>query len=321
LRAGGRRAAIRIFFATDIHGSEVCFRKFLNAASAYEADVIILGGDITGKQLVPIVREGHLWRASEGGMSEVLESEQEVDEFVKRVQSVGAYPIVVDADDEQALIRDREYRDRCFRKLMLEGVARWTELADERLRPKGVECYIGLGNDDEPEVEEILKQASWVQYPEGEILSVRGHEMVSWGWSNRTPWDSPREQDEAELKRSLTVMAEALEKPDQAIFNVHCPPAGSGLDVAPAIDEDFRPLTEGAQLKMISVGSTAVREVIEQFQPLLGLHGHVHDSRAVNRIRHSTCLNPGSDYQRGVLRGALVQLARGKVKSWAFTTG
>ncbi|MCL6544390.1 MAG: nickel-dependent hydrogenase large subunit, partial [Bryobacteraceae bacterium] len=45
----------RIFFSTDIHGSDVCFRKFLSCAKHLQADALILGGDLTGKMVVPIV--------------------------------------------------------------------------------------------------------------------------------------------------------------------------------------------------------------------------------------------------------------------------
>ena len=51
--ASARRRALRIFFATDVHGSERCFRKFLAAATVYEAEVLLLGGDVAGKGLVP----------------------------------------------------------------------------------------------------------------------------------------------------------------------------------------------------------------------------------------------------------------------------
>ena len=37
----------KLFFATDVHGSEICWKKFISAGKFYEADVIILGGDIT----------------------------------------------------------------------------------------------------------------------------------------------------------------------------------------------------------------------------------------------------------------------------------
>src|SRR6266568_2674048 len=71
-----------IFFATDIHGSERCFIKFINAAKFYQADVLILGGDITGKAMVPIVRQANgasiRYRATFLGQTPVLESEEAV---------------------------------------------------------------------------------------------------------------------------------------------------------------------------------------------------------------------------------------------------
>jgi Icc-related predicted phosphoesterase len=311
----------RLFFATDIHGSDICFRKFLNAASAYEANVLILGGDITGKQLVPIIHQSGRWTASEGGEDHILETERELHDFLRRVRAIGAYPVEVTVEEVETLRSDQAYRDDCFRRAMLESVSSWAMLAEERLRPRGTRCFISLGNDDDPAVAEVLAASTWVEYPEGELQSVDGHEMVSWGWSNRTPWDSPREQDEGELEAAVSGLASELADPLTAIFNLHCPPWRSSLDVAPALDREFRPVVRGAQMEMIPVGSTGVRAAIERFQPLIGLHGHVHDSRGAKRIGRSMCFNPGSDYQHGVLRGLVVQLSDQKLKGWAFTTG
>src|SRR5262245_65628184 len=48
----------RLFFASDFHGSQRIFRKFLNAAKHYAADVLVMGGDVVGKLAIPVIREG-----------------------------------------------------------------------------------------------------------------------------------------------------------------------------------------------------------------------------------------------------------------------
>ena len=311
----------RIFFATDVHGSETCFRKFVNAAAAYSADAIILGGDITGKQLVLIVPENGGWRLGAGESAEKFESREELDAARKRLSAGGLYPIVVSREEEQALVADHEAIENRFTEERLARVESWMVLAEERLRPLDIPCYVSPGNDDDREVAEVIDRADWVANPEGEVVDIRGHEMISWGWSNPTPWDTPREQSEDELGAGVDAMASRLRDPGSAIFNLHCPPFHSGLDDAPALDDTMKPITRGGQIQLAPVGSTAVREAIERYQPMLGLHGHIHDCRAMKKIGRSICINPGSDYQTATLRGALVRLAPHEVAAWTLTTG
>jgi uncharacterized protein len=311
---------MRLFFATDIHGSEACFRKFVNAGAVYGADVVVLGGDITGKALVPLVGGSRGWTMAFDGERLTTDSREEVDAWRRRVRDVGAYVTEVSEDENDRMRTDAVFRGRKFTEAMAASLRDWVRLATARLRPAGTRCIIGLGNDDEVELADALK-SDWVIAPEGSVIELDGHEVVTWGWSNRTPWDSPREQDEDDLLEAIRVMTGQLRDPSRTLFNIHVPPWRSGLDIAPAIDESFRPKTEGGQMVMIPVGSTAVRAAIEEVQPLVGLHGHVHDSQGRAKIGRTMCLNPGSDYQRGVLRGALLQIHKQKVKNWAFTNG
>jgi Icc-related predicted phosphoesterase len=68
------------------------------------------------------------------------------------------------------------------------------------------------------------------------------------------------------------------------------------------------------------VGSKAVRRAIETYQPILSLHGHIHESRGVATIGRTVCINPGSEYPDGVLRGAIVDFDRDGVKSYVLTS-
>jgi len=314
-------STFRIFFATDVHGSETCFRKFVNAAAAYSADAIILGGDITGKQLALIVEEDGGWRVGADRDVERLESREALEAARKRLSSGGMYPIVVTPEEERQLMGDRSLVEERFRQERLGRVASWMSLAEERLRPTGIPCFVSPGNDDDREVAEIIDRAAWVQNPEGKVVDLGGHEMISWGWSNPTPWDTPREQSEAELGEHMAAMASQLSDREGAIFNLHCPPYQSGLDSAPALDANLKPIVRGGQIDQVPVGSTAVRAAIQQYQPLLGLHGHIHECRAMKRIGRSMCINPGSDYHTATLRGAIVQISAHKVDAWTLTTG
>ena len=311
----------RIFFATDIHGSETCFRKFLNAAVAYDCRAIILGGDITGKQLVPIVRHPDGWEVSEGGVARVMETEEARDEAARRARASGGYPAFFTVEERERLVADKAYREERFLEAILEVMRAWADLAVERLQPLGIECVINLGNDDDPEVARALRESSWVRFAEDDVYDLNGVEVVSWGWSNRTPWNSPREQDEDQLEASIMAAAAKARDPEHAIFNLHCPPYNSGLDIAPAVTDDFKVQTRGGTPMTIPVGSTAVRSVIERVQPLVGLHGHVHDSRGACKLGQTLCINPGSDYPHGILRGVILSIKNGKVKGWTMSNG
>jgi uncharacterized protein len=325
LRRGGREGAStraeRLFFTTDIHGSDRCFRKFLNAAAFYEAPYLILGGDITGKSLVPIeeTRPGH-WHASFGEQDYTDLDDARRQEVEQLVRDAGAYPFV-GTPDAVAELADEAHRDSVFVSLVVESIRRWVELAEQRLSGTGVRCFITPGNDDFWEIDPVLEGSSVVEFAEGRCLQLGGHEMITTGYSNPTPWETPREIDEAALERKLEDMFSQVEQPENLIVVAHPPPYDTKLDQAPAIDSEFRVQVEAGQPRMAPVGSTAVREFIERHQPLLGLHGHVHESQGSQRLGRTLCLNPGSDYGQGTLLGALVTLSDGEVVGSQFVAG
>ena len=317
-----REPDIRVYFATDIHGSETCWRKFLNSGKHYEANVMVLGGDMTGKALVPIVQEGpNRWHATLLENRREFDNEDEVKEFENSVMRRGYYPFRTDPDQMTELSESEELRDELFHKEMLGTVERWMRMADEKLDGTGIDCFVSPGNDDQFEVDEIIAGAKRVRLAEGEVVEFGDFQMVSTGWSNRTPWDTYREEDEDDLAERLRKMtSQVTAPPEKTIYNFHCPPYGSGLDDAPEIDENMRPKHGGRSL--IPVGSKAVREAIEEGQPALSLHGHIHEAKGNTRIGNTLCINPGSSYEQGQLLGAVVNLDGGKkVKRFVLTSG
>jgi uncharacterized protein len=313
---------MRVYFATDIHGSETCWRKFLNSGKHYEANVMVLGGDMTGKALVPIVQDGKdHWHATLLENRREFESEDEVKEFENSVMRRGYYPFRTDPDQMSELTESEELRDELFHKEMLGTVERWMQMADEKLDGTGIDCFVSPGNDDQFEVDEIIAGAKRVRLAEGEVVEFGDFQMVSTGWSNRTPWDTYREEDEDDLAERLRKMtSQVTTPPEKTIYNFHCPPYGTGLDDAPEIDENMRPKHGGRSL--IPVGSKAVREAIEEGQPTLSLHGHIHEAKGNTRIGNTLCINPGSSYEQGQLLGAVVNLDGGKkVKRFVLTSG
>jgi uncharacterized protein len=312
----------RLFFATDIHGSDVCWKKFLNAAAFYDAGILVLGGDLTGKAVVPISRQAdgsHIAILLE--RTSVLESEAAVQEMEKQVRSRGYYPIRTTPDEVAELLANPQKLDAVFKREVLNRVAEWMELAEQKLAGTGIRCYVAPGNDDVFEVDEIIRTSNCVSLAEGEVVQLENDlEMISTGWANRTPWHTYREEDEDDLQRRLERMVGKARDMRRTVLSAHCPPYNSGLDDAPELDEQMRPVSAGHAL--MPVGSTAVRTVIEQHQPLLSLHGHIHEARGVTRIGQTVCLNPGSSYEQGILLGAIVNLDKRKgVKNYLLTTG
>jgi uncharacterized protein len=313
---------VRLFFATDIHGSDTCWRKFLNSGKHYDADVIVLGGDMTGKALIPVVEAGDgRWYATLLENRHDLNGEDEVQNFEDAVTRRGYYPFRTTPDELRNLQGDDERTTELFHQLMLGRVESWTALADERLAGSGLRCFVCPGNDDQFEVDGILARAKHVEACEGRVVEIDGFQLASTGWSNRTPWDTYREEDEPDLgKRIEGVVTEVTAPAERTIFSFHCPPYGSGLDEAPELTEDMR--LKHAGRAPVPLGSTAVREAIEKHQPTLSLHGHIHESRGNARIGRTLCINPGSSYEQGELLGAVVDLEGGKkVKRFVLTSG
>ena len=309
----------KVFFATDLHGSEVCWKKFLNAAKFYGADVLICGGDMTGKAIVPIVAENGHYTVTLGGERQAVTADQ-VAEVEGNIRRKGYYPLQMTVERLQELDHDPAKRAECFQEVMLEGVDRWMKLAADKLRGTGIRCFVCPGNDDEMQVDDVIRRAELVELGEGRMVEIEGFAMISTGWSNPTPWKTHREESEEELAKRIDAMASQVPDQSHAIFNLHCPPFKSGLDEAPAIDADLRLLHGGRALR--PVGSTAVREAIEKHQPLLSLHGHIHESKGALKIGKTLSINPGSAYEEGMLMGALIQLDPKKgIKSYQLVNG
>jgi uncharacterized protein len=318
---GGRPLSTRLFYASDLHGSEVLWRKFINAGKFYEANVLVMGGDIAGKAVVPIIQSngGFLVRRVAGDR---LIGADELPGVENRIRDMGLYPHRVQATEMAALEADEAAMASVFMKVMTDSFERWLELAAERLKGTGIDLYVMMGNDDEPALRTVLESSAYAMDCEDRVVDVGdGYQMVSCGWSNPTPWNSPRELSEEELGKKMEAMILQLDDPATSIFNFHVPPYGTQLDRAPALDRSLKPIVRGGQVVMESVGSHEVRRLIEKYQPAVTLHGHIHEARSTVKIGRSVCINPGSVYSEGVLHGAIVELARGKSPKYQLTSG
>lgn len=314
----------RVFFATDVHGSERCFLKFINASKFYKAKILILGGDITGKMVMPIVRKKDgSWRSQMFGNEMVATSEEQTLKIEKEIRNSGYYPFRTTEAEMVELRSDKAKVDALFTRMMCETVTRWVEIARQRLTGTGAVCYISPGNDDRLNIDQYLVSNEVVINPEMKVVHLTPrHEMISLGYTNQTPWHSPREVAEEKLEQMISSLAEQVNDMPNAIFNLHCPPAHTVIDQAPKLDVTLKPVISGGQIEMMGAGSNAVRDAIEKHQPVLGLHGHVHESKGVAKIGPTICLNPGSEYGEGILRGLIFELEEeGGLRNYMFTSG
>ena len=311
-----------LYYASDIHGSDVCWRKFLNAARFYGADILVMGGDVSGKAVVPIVSApgGYLARQMTG---EKVLTTAELDQVEAKIRDMGFYPYRTTDSELDHTWDDPAAVHRVFIDLMRDSLERWMTWAEQKIAGTGVRVYVMTGNDDPPELRELLGESAIITDPEDKLIDLgEGMTMISCGWSNRTPWNSPREMDEDDLDRHIEKLAAEVPNAQRAVFNLHVPPIRTAIDKAPVLNDSLKPVVKGGAVLMESVGSEAVRRVIERHQPMLSLHGHIHESRGAIKIGRTLCINPGSEYADGILQGALVELnARKGIKSYQLPSG
>jgi uncharacterized protein len=304
----------RLYIASDFHAAEKAWRKFLNAirGNVYKADVALLAGDLTGKAIVPIVgRNGH-YETELFGVHRSARTDDELATLQRDIADVGYYSFVTTAQEAERLSTDEADRDALLHRLMTERVREWLALATERLAESRVPLYLIPGNDDEFGIDSVLNDPDYTPVnADGQVLDIPGDlQLLASGWSNHTPWQTPREESEDELYARLDALARQVRDPRRSVFMIHVPPHDSGLDTAPLLDANLRPTVSAGDVLRGPVGSTAVRKLIETYQPLLAIHGHIHESGGERKIGKTVCINPGSEANHGVLRGYLVDIGK-----------
>lgn len=327
---------MKLFFVTDIHGSDAAFRKFTNALRVYGVNVGILLGDLCGKMINPIlIQPDRSYVCDFMGQKIVARTPDELAQLQKRIASTGNYSAVLEPADMEKLMAegktidgriDAQVRkihlgagkiDELFLQLVIERLKVWNGLLEERLRNSGIKVYIAPGNDDLLETNQVLDSFTYAVNTDEKKVDVEGYEMITLSWSNPTPWDTPRECSEEQLAEKIEKLASQVSNMKNAIFNFHVPPYGTLLDSAYKLSKDLVPSVN----ETANVGSTAILDSIQKYQPLLGLHGHIHESRGNQLIGRTMCVNPGSEYSEGILRGVIITLDGEKVKSLQFTSG
>jgi Icc-related predicted phosphoesterase len=313
----------RIFYVADLHGSAICFRKFVNASSAYKADVLIVGGDIVAKTLTPIFPDGSGWVVTVEGERRAAHTPDELARLEDRLRDEATVPYRTTPNEWAELLADRARIDRVFETRAQEELRRWLDWAGERLRGRSTRLLIGLGNDDPSSIEPVIDRHPAAELTDHAVLRIgETHEMLTLAYSNPTPWATHRELSEEAIAAWISERHARLEDPARAIYNFHVPPRDTPLDLAPRLDAKLTKLmAPGGEPEMVHVGSSAVRAALRRDQPLLGLHGHIHESRGTFQIGRTMVINPGSAYTEGTLLGAVVDLGPDQIRTHLLTQG
>ena len=309
------KGEVKIFFASDLHGSNVCFKKFVNSAQFYGADVLVLGGDLTGKAVIPIAeQQDGTFLAFQHGESVQIKGKSELDDFVKRQGNIGFYPAVMSESEYQSLRSDAGAQATLFKRLVLERVREWAAFAEGKLKGTDIPLVTLPGNDDFREIDEILTQAAQFDFHEMQVCEFKGgYQMLYCGGSTPTPWDTEREYTEEQYVSRFAELLPQIGDMSRCIFNVHVPPFGTALDTCPKLDKNLQVVYEMGLPAQIHAGCQTLIDIIKEHQPLLGLHGHIHEGRAKINIGRTICINPGSVYPEGILQGAMITLQQGEV--------
>jgi len=306
-------AKVRFLFSTDLHGSEVVWRKFLNSAKIFDLDALVISGDMTGKLIVPIYKQPDgTYKSTLFGEESVLK-DSDLPEYEKKIRKLSYLPYRTTHEEAAKIQQDEDLREKIFERIQISVIKEWLSLVPQKV-PSKCRVILTPGNDDVLAIDDLIRSDPNVTYGEEEVVSLDSeHEVACCGWSNPTPWHTPRECSEEELLQKLERTVAKVKNLETAVFCFHCPPYDSQIDVAPKLTEDLRPVYAHGKPLMIPVGSKSVRAVIEKYQPLISLHGHIHESSGYLRIGRTQCVNPGSEYGEGILRAYLVEVNGAKI--------
>jgi len=308
----------KLFFSVDVHGADSVWRKWLRIPELYGADALLLCGDLTGKSLVPLIEQSDgSYNAFYFGKNWNLERGSELDEMEKRIRDAGAYTLRCDRDRVAELQNDPAQVEGLMMEMIKDRIAQWMELLIDRIDLSAVDVIVMPGNDDDWEIDDVIRsfRDQGIRWCLDSHVDVLGIPMISMDYVNPTPWDTPREDSEKGLAKRIQKLVRQLDDPSRSIFNLHSPPYGTMLDLAPELDGSKKPVTVAGQVNFVHVGSTAVRDAIAKYQPLLGLHGHIHESYGHDKVGETPVINPGSEYGEGILRGYIIEINDGRIEN------
>lgn len=314
---------MRIFFAADAHGSTEVWKKWLNTSKHHDPDVLMLCGDLTSKALVPIIEERKGYTCHYFDKKWKLKTEEDVRKMEDRLAAVGVLSMRCTPEEVAELQADQKKVTKTIHDAIMARMKEWLDLLVKRIDTKKITVIAMPGNDDDPDVDAIIKsyEDRGVIYPLDRVVKLNGYELISLAHVTPTPWDTPREMTEEQFEKEIDRLMGKVKDPRKAILNFHMPPHETTLDLAPELTKDLKVVSDLSHVVMTHVGSKAIRSAIERYQPLLGLHGHIHESDGLEWLGETVVINPGSEYEKGILRGYIIDIVDDKIGSYLRISG
>jgi Icc-related predicted phosphoesterase len=310
------------FYTSDLHGSDLCFKKALDATVHYKAQALLIGGDLAGKSLTMVIKKTNgTYEALVAGKKERAKSGKELEAIREAIANSGSYSVILSEEEFECTVNDKDWHDEQILSLITKRLQQWLWLAELKLKHRDIRLIIISGNDDAWSLDRAIRHSSFAEDPEYQSVVFGDHEVLGESGGNLpSPFLCPRDMEEEELEERIRKKLAAIKDVGRAIFMLHIPPYNSTLDLAYELDRDLRIKTEGTSFLQQSVGSKAVRKIIEEQRPLIALHGHIHESPGTVQIGRTLCFNPGSDHHHGLMRGFLISVDRDQVTSHATIT-
>jgi Icc-related predicted phosphoesterase len=280
--------------------------------------VSVLAGDLSGKVIVPIVKEADgTYTCRHEGRVEKASNEKELENINSRLRARGIYPYLSSSEEIQRLKSNPEGVEELFKRVIADETDRLLNISEQSI-PADRTVIVTPGNDDITDLDRTIDKHKRIINPLGKLVRLPlGYEMISMEYSNPTPWNTPRECSEEELWKKLEGLVPLVSgKWNKVICNFHCPPHGTRLDLAPKLDKNLRPVYTLGNPEFANVGSRSVRKFLEKYQPLVSLHGHIHEASGIEQIGKTTAFNPGSEYTSGVFKSVVVQLDENGLANW-----
>ncbi len=308
-----------VFFSTDVHGASSIWKKWLNAPTIYDVDILMLCGDLTGKVLIPIIDQADgTHKVFYSGKNLTVQTEHEIAVIEEKLANVGVYSIRCNLDKIEQLKSDQGEVEAIIKEKAKDRLIEWLELLTKKIDLNKVKVIVMPGNDDDYGIDPVIRFYSdkGVIWCLDNVIELGSLELISLAHVNPTPWDTAREANEKQIAEMINNLVKKLSNPRNAIFNFHAPPFNTRIDLAPQLDKNKKPVTSGGQICNTHAGSKSVRKAIENFQPLLGLHGHIHEAAGVDIIQDTICINPGSEHSEGILHGYVIRIFNNMVENY-----
>ncbi len=313
---------MRILFVSDLHSSADVWQKAIENAISNKVDLLILAGDHTGKYLVPIYPKDLGWASFYREKEYIFESKSEVRQFRTNLEGIGIYTKDMNFDEIEMMKKDKSYFNQIFDEVIIEHFEKLFRDLEKITNQAKNKILISLGNDDPFYLNEIFDKLENDQIFIGHenIVEIGENHFVNFEYSPPTPWSTPRELSEKKIEKKLNALIEDVTNKEKMIFNLHCPPYKTTLDMVPKLDNNLKPVTKGGDVLYNHIGSTSIRKIIEKCQPICSFHGHVHERPGKIEIGKTYCFNPGSEYDQGIFKGYIICIENNKiVDNWPIT--